>query len=342
MSRRGAGRPGQSPQLAVLFLGTGAREPSAERGLAADLLIRGGEHILVDCGEGTQRQMMRSTAGLGGLSTILITHLHGDHVLGLPGLLATFSDVREHPLLLAGPTGTRELIDSFRPHFGRLRFDLEVLEVAPGREIAREGYRLAALPARHSGASLGWALIEDDRRGHLDPEKAHSQGVPDGPALGRLAAGHDVEVGGRTVTSASVVGPMEPGRRIVLSGDTRPTGALAHASESADLLVHEATFLSRDAERARATGHTTAAEAAQVAAAAGVRALALTHRSRRYTTDEILEEARRYFPGVFAPEDFDQIEVPLPEHGRPRLVSGAGAREERSGEAEEPAELHRD
>ncbi|MDH3227451.1 MAG: MBL fold metallo-hydrolase, partial [Thermoleophilia bacterium] len=172
MSPRGARHEDQSPQLAVLFLGTGAREPTVERSVAADLLIRGGEHILVDCGEGTQRQMLRSAAGLGGLSTILLTHFHADHVLGLPGLLATLSDVREMPLLLAGPAGARELIDGFRTHFGRLGFDLEVMELEPGQKIERPDYRLVALPARHPGAAIGWALIEDERPGHLDPDAA--------------------------------------------------------------------------------------------------------------------------------------------------------------------------
>jgi ribonuclease Z len=219
-----------------------------------------------------------------------------------------------------GPAGTRDLIDGFRRHFGSLRFPLEIIEVEPGHEIARRGYRLHALPARHGRAALGWSLNEDARRGHLDPEAARRQGVDAGDALGRLAAGDDVRVAGRVVTSASVVGPAQPGRCVVFSGDTRPSGALTQAGEGADLLVHEATFLSRDRQRAMETGHTTAAEASQLAIAAGARALALTHRSQRYSTAEILDEARGYFAEVFAPEDFDLIEVPLPEHGAPRLV----------------------
>jgi ribonuclease Z len=315
----------------VLFLGTGAREPSVERGVAAELVIRGGERILVDCGEGTQRQMLLSTVGIGGLSTILLTHLHADHVLGLPGLLATFSDTREKPLLIAGPAGARSLIDGFRTHFGDLHFDLDVREVVSGEVIGRDGYRLLALPARHDGAALGWELAEDQRPGHLDPIRAARHGVREGPALARLSEGQDVRVNGHLVASASVVGPPQPGRRVVFSGDTRPTDLLARAAGGADLLVHEATFLSRDRDKARATGHTTAAEAAQAAAAAGVRALALTHRSRRYSTEEVLAEARQYFPEAFAPEDFDVVEIPLPEHGCPRLVSGPRAPDRGSG-----------
>jgi ribonuclease Z len=315
-----------TPQLSVIFLGVGAREPTAARGVAATLIVRGGEHILVDCGEGTHRQLLRSTAGLRGLTTILVTHLHADHVLGLPGLVATFSESRTAPLLLAGPAGTRRMIDGFRPHFGELRFELTIREAEPGDEIARDGYRLVALRAEHEGPALGWALVEDDRPGHLDPDAALRRGVPDGPDLGRLAAGHDVRVADRIVRAVEVTGPAQPGRRLVFSGDTRPADDVARAAQGADLLVHEATFLARDADIAESTRHSTVDEAAGLAAAAGVRALALTHRSQRYDAETVSAEAGRRFPGAMTPEDFDLIDVPLPEHGRPRLHAGAARR----------------
>jgi len=314
----------QAPQLSVVFLGTGARQPTASRGVPATMIVRGGERILVDCGEGTQRQLLRSSVGLHAISAILITHIHADHVLGLPGLLATFSDVRTAPLVLAGPPGTRELIDGFQPHFGQLNFRLQVREMASGETIQRPGYRLVALRALHGAAAIGWALVEDLRPGHLKPAEARRQGVPEGPLLQRLAAGEDVNVGRRTISARSVTGPPQPGRRIIFSGDTRPLEATAQAARGADLLVHEATFLSKDRSRAEASQHTTAREAARLAESAGVRALALIHHSQRYSTDVILEEARRHYPGAMAPNDFDVIEVPLPEHGVPRLIP-AGA-----------------
>ena len=304
----------------MLFLGTGARAPTPERLVASTMLIRGAQHILIDCGEGTQRQLLRSIAGLRGLDTILLSHTHADHVLGLPGLLATFSDQREAPLTLAGPPGTARLIDGFRPHFGRLRFPLEVREVNPGEAIAGDGYRLESVAARHAGAALGWALVEDDSPGRLDAEAARARGVADGPAMGRLADGEDVG----PVRGSEVVGPPRAGRRVVVSGDTAPATTLERAARRADLLVHEATFLERDRELAAEAGHSTAAQAAALASRAGVRMLALTHRSTRYGAEEVAAEAMALFPATVVPRDLDLVVVPLPDHGAPRLMRGAG------------------
>jgi ribonuclease Z len=317
----------QPPGLQVVFLGTGARWPTPERGVAAALVARGAEHLLVDCGEGTQIQMMRSTAGLGRLSVVLLTHLHADHVLGLPGLLATLADGRRAPLSILGPPGARGLLAGFRHHFGDLGFRLDIREMSPGDCDRRAGYRILAVEARHGAPALAWRLQEDPFPGHLLPERLEALGVPAGPARGRLAAGGDVpRPGGGRLTRADVSEPPRPGRRIVFSGDTRPTAEIAAAARGADLLVHEATFLERDRDLAGRSGHSTAAQAAALAAAAGVRLLALTHRSTRYPRDEVLAEARAAFPPTVAPEDLDLIEVPVPERGPPRLVRGGGAR----------------
>jgi ribonuclease Z len=326
-----------APGLEVVFLGTGARWPTPERGVAAALVARGGEHLLVDCGEGTQVQMMRSTAGLGRLVAILVTHLHADHVLGLPGLLATLADGRRAPLSILGPPGTVALVDGFRPHFGELGFPLRVREMSPGDCDRRGGYRLVAVAARHGAPSLAWCLEEDALPGHLLPERLRALGVPAGPARGRLAAGAEVgRPGGGRLSRAEVSGPERPGRRIVFSGDTRPTPAIAAAAHGADLLVHEATFLERDRGLAWRSGHSTAAQAAALAAGAGVRLLALTHRSTRYPRGEVLAEARATFPATLAPQDLDLIEVPLPERGPPRLDRGGGAARGGPAHAEAP------
>jgi len=310
--------------LRVVFLGVGARAPTAERGVSATVVCRGPEHLLVDCGEGAQRQMMRSTAGLRHLTTILITHCHGDHVLGLPGLLATFSEVRREPLEVMGPPGVAALVEGFRPYFGELAFPLAVREVCPGAAEARDGYVLQALAARHGTPSLGWLLREDERPGRLDDARAAVLGVPEAPERASLASGADVTLpGGRRVRAGDVVGRPRAGRRIVFSGDTLPAPAIAAAAAGAELLIHDATFLERDAALARRTGHSTAAEAARVAAEADVGMLALTHRSERYAGEEMLLEARAIFPRTVAPADFDVIEIPLPERGAPRLTAGA-------------------
>lgn len=311
--------------LSVLFLGTGALAPTPERGVAATMILRGGEHLLVDCGEGTQRQMVLSRAGLRRLTTILVTHCHPDHILGLPGLLATFSDARDQPLSVLGPRGLAELMAGFRVHHGRLAFPLALTEVEPGDSLVREGYRLEAIATDHDGRSVGWALVEDARPGHLDPHRAQAHGAPAGPELGRLSRGEDLVLDdGRRVAAGGVVGPPERGRRLVFSGDTRPCAAVEAAARGADVLVHEATFLERDADLARSGAHTTARQAAELACRADVRLLALTHISHRYTAAEVASEARAVAPAAAVPDDFDVIEVPLPEHGSPRLLPGAG------------------
>ena len=308
--------------LSVLFLGTAASAPTARRGLPASLVRRGGDRILIDCGEGTQRQMLRSGAGLVDVEEILLTHCHADHFLGLPGLLKTFGlRGRETPLRLYGPAGMVALLATMGAVIGRLPFPLERNELQPGDELPHDGYRIAAFETDHGVRSLGYALIEDERPGRFDLDAARRLGVPEGPMFGKLQHGESVTLdSGQTIAASDVVGPSRPGRRIAFSGDTRPCRPLFDAAVGADLLIHEATFTEEERERAAETGHSTAAEAAELARAAEVSMLALTHFSTRYPVGLLRDEARAIFPNTAIPRDFDTIEIPFPERGGPELV----------------------
>jgi ribonuclease Z len=325
--------------LDIVFLGTAASMPTAQRSPAALLVRRGSERLLFDCGEGTQRQLQRSAIGLPDLQEIFLTHFHADHFLGLPGMLKTFAlrGRDETPLMVYGPRGLRELFKRLHPFLGRLPYPLTVVELEAGERLERSDYTIEGFAVEHGPEALGYAIAEPERPGRFDVEAADALGVPDGPARGRLQAGEEVTVDGRTVTPADVLGEPRPGRRLVLTGDTAPSPLVVQAAHGADLLVHEASFLSAEAERARETMHSTAAEAAEVARLAQVRLLALTHVSPRYFGPELAEEARAVFRDTVVPRDFDLIEVPFPERGAPRLVK-SGARPPRAEQAAEPAE----
>ena len=312
--------------LSVLFLGTAGAAPTAQRGLTAFLVRRGGVSILIDCGEGTQRQLLRSGAGLVDVDEILLTHLHADHYLGLPGMLKTFAlRGREAPLRVYGPAGLEALMRALHPVVGRVPYDLELVELEPADWIGHDDFRIEAFPTSHDLPSLGYALVEDERPGRFDLEEARRLGVPEGPAFGRLQRGETVTTdAGAEVTAAQVLGETRRGRRLVFSGDTRPCPAMITAAAEADLLIHEATFLEDEAARARTTGHTTALQAGRIAHDAGVILLAVTHLSTRYLPREIREEARSAFPNTVVPRDFDSIDLPLPERGEPQLVRADG------------------
>jgi ribonuclease Z len=314
--------------LDLVFLGTSASMPTALRAPAAFLLRRGGERLLFDCAEGTQRQLQRSTVGLPDLEEIFLTHFHGDHFLGLPGMLKTFAlRGREGvPLTVYGPPGLRELFRQLKPFLGRLPYPLTTVELEPGEELERGEYRLETFALEHGVAALGYALVEHERPGRFDVAAADALGVPPGPERGMLQGGEAITLpDGRVITPDAVLGPARAGRKVVLAGDTAPSPVVVQAAHKADLLVHEATFGAAEAERARETQHSTAAEAAEVAKRAEVRLLALTHLSTRYFGSELAEEAREVFADSVVPRDFDVIEVPFPERGVPALVK-AGAR----------------
>jgi ribonuclease Z len=302
--------------LSLFFAGTAGSIPTARRGLPAVLLRRGGDRILFDCGEGTQRQLV-SSVGLTELTEIFITHLHADHWLGLPGLLKTFDlRARERRLAIYGPPGVRELVVLSLRAAGRVRFELELVELAAGDELRRDGYAIAPVEVAHRGRAFGYVVYEDERPGVFDPQVAAALGVVPGPEFGRLQRGETI----RGVRPEQVLGPARPGRKIVLSGDTRPCEALRIAAHQADVLVHEATFAAEEIDRAAETGHSTAAQAATLAAQAEVRLLALNHFSTRYPVSVLRDEARAIFADTVLPRDFDMIEIPFPERGKPELV----------------------
>ena len=310
--------------LDVLFVGTAGSAPSVRRGLPATLVRRGGERLLFDCGEGTQRQLIRSV-GLVEIDDVFITHFHADHVLGLPGMLKTYGlQGRQRPLTVHGPRGLLQLFEVLGPLVGRTPYEVAVHEVEAGDELPRDGYVLAAFAVEHRVRALGWALVEEERPGVFDPARAEALGVAFGPDFGLLQRGEAVEGAEGEVHPDQVMGDARAGRKIVLTGDTAPCEMTAAVAHEADLLVHEATFLEEEADRARATGHSTAADAARLAAQAGVRMLALTHVSSRHTAGAIRDEARATFEAAVVPRDFDRVLVPFPERGSPEHVFGDG------------------
>ena len=318
--------------LDLVFLGTAGSMPTAQRAPAALLLRRGGERLLFDCAEGTQRQLQRSSVGLPELEEIFLTHYHADHFLGLPGMLKTFAlrGREETRLTVYGPPGLRDLFARLRPFVGRLPYELTLVELAPAETLERGDYRIEPFAVDHGASALGYALVEDERPGFFDVEAAAALGVPSGPERGALQRGESVTLAdGRVVAPEQVVGAARPGRKVALTGDTAPSPGVVQAVHLADVLVHEATFLADETARARETMHSTAAEAAEVARLAQVRLLALTHISARYFGSELVAEAEAMFPDVVVPRDFDMIEVPFPERGAPQLVK-KGARPERA------------
>ncbi len=305
----------------VVFLGTAGSVPTARRGLPATLLRRGGERLLFDCGEGTQRQLVRSI-GLVPVDRVFLTHFHADHVLGLPGMLKTYSlHGREAPLPVHGPPGLERLFATFAPLLGRLSFELELVECVAGEQLARDGYSIACFAVDHGVRAHGYALVEDDRPGVFDVERAKELGVAPGPDFGRLQRGESVA----GVAPEQVLGPTRRGRKIVLSGDTAPSEMTRAVSFQADFLVHEATFADEEATRAAEVRHSTARQAAELAAAAEVELLAITHLSPRYPARVLRDEARAAFAATILPRDFDRVEIPLPERGPPVHVIGGGA-----------------
>ena len=314
--------------LDLVFLGTAGSMPTTDRSPTALLLRRGGDKLLFDCAEGTQRQMLRSSLGLIDLREVFLTHYHADHYLGLPGMLKTFAvRGRTLPITIYGPPGLRDLFVALRRIFGRLTYRYELVEIRPGDVLERGDYRLATFAVAHGVSSLGYALVESPRPGRFDVEAADALGVPSGPERGALQRGEHVTLpGGGTVRPEDVLGPPRPGRKLVITGDTAPSDAIVEAAWDADVLVTEATFAEEERGRAQETNHQTAAQAAEIAQRANVGLLVLTHLSNRYFGPEIAEEARAIFPETVVPRDFDVVEVPFAERGTPHLVKGGASR----------------
>jgi ribonuclease Z len=314
--------------LALRFLGTAASRPTVERNVAALAIMREGETLLFDCGEGTQRQMMRYHVSFA-VADVFFTHFHADHVIGIIGLLRTMSlQGRTDVLRLWGPRGgARVLRRAEQFGFDRLTFPIEIIEVDPEQPIHRRGYDVIPFTVDHGGsASLGYALVEETRKGRFNPDLARELGIPEGPLWGQIHRGQPITLpDGRMIEPSVLVGPPRPGRRIVITGDTRPCAATLEMSRNADLLVHEATFGDEEAERAIETGHSTAREAALLARDAEVRRLVLTHISARYSRDasDLEREARQVFPSVVVARDGTEIEVPYSESDAQAKVVGA-------------------
>ncbi|MBV9494114.1 MAG: ribonuclease Z [Acidobacteria bacterium] len=302
----------------VVFLGTGSATPSRERNVAAMAIAFDGRTLLFDCGEATQHQLMRSDLAPSSIEAIFITHLHGDHLYGLPGLIATLGLYgRERLLPIYGPPGLRRFLAAL-PYPGA-PYGVEVHEAA---DCFGDGYRVVHRLLDHTVPCFGYSFLEDDRPGRFDVESARALGVPEGPLFGALQRGSAVTLpSGRVIEPASVVGPTRPGRRIVYCTDTRPCAASIELARDADLLVHEATYGDDMAAEAAPRGHSTAAEAARIAKAAGVRQLVLTHFSARYRdVAPLLADAQAVFPASEVAADFAAFVV----HATPSTSSSSG------------------
>jgi len=303
--------------LSVTFLGTSAARPTVERNVSATAVVREGETLLFECGEGTQRQMMRYGVSFT-LSDIFVTHFHADHFLGIAGLLRTLGlQGRTEAVRLYGPRGAKRVLgEVVSLGVERSPFPVEIVELKVGERVERKDYDVVTFATEHGRASIGFALVEHTRLGRFDPEKARALGIPEGPLWGKIHKGETVALpDGRAVTPAELVGPSRPGRKLVYPGDTRPCQSVVEAADGADLLIHEATFGDEEKERAKETEHSTAAEAAQVALAARAKKLALHHLSARYSADAdtLLEQARAVFPETVVARDGMTIEVPFAE-----------------------------
>ncbi|MFL5404109.1 MAG: ribonuclease Z [Gemmatimonadales bacterium] len=288
--------------------------PTLDRNVAGLAVQREGETLLFDCGEGNQRQMMRYGVGFT-FKEIFFTHYHADHMLGVTGLLRTMGLLdRTAAVTLYGPKGAQRVLGAaITLGIERNKFPVEIVEIKPGDVLARDQYDIVVFETEHRADTVGYALAEHRRLGRFDPDRARALGIPEGPLWGQLHKGKTVQLAdGRTVGPADLVGAPRPGRTLVYTGDTRPHLSVIEAARGADLLVHEATFGGDELERARETGHSTAAEAARIAVEAGVRRLVLTHISSRYNRDasELLAEARSVFPETVIARDGMTVDLP--------------------------------
>ena len=301
-------------QLYIYFLGTGGSWPTVQRNVSAVAIKRGGEIILFDCGEGTQRQLQKSKISYMQIKKIFITHYHGDHFLGLPGVIQTFQlNDREEPLHVYGPKGIGKIVSDVI-HLGYFKpsYDIFAYEMKPGDEIKFEGYKIKCIDVCHNVPTLAYCLEEDIRPGRFNKKKALELGIPEGPLFRKLQNGESVNMNGKIITPEMVLGPPRPGRKITISGDTMPCEKLVKFAKGSDVLIHDATFDSSLEERAIEYGHSTARQAAEIAKRAEVEKLILTHISPRYKDAKLLEEeAREIFPNTWVAHDFMELEVRL-------------------------------
>ncbi len=302
--------------LSVRFLGTSASRPTVERNVTSIAIVRDGETLMFDCGEGTQRQMMRYATSFA-LADIFFTHMHADHMLGVIGLFRTLAlQGRTDLMRLWGPKGSQLLLrQAIELGSGAEKFPVEITEVEADIPIERKGYSIIPFAVDHKDkAAVGYALIEEIRLGRFNPDRARELGVPEGPAWGELHKGKPATLpDGRVIEPADLVGPSRPGRTVVYTGDSRPAEGTIRAAQGADLLIHEATFADEEQARALETGHSTAREAAEVAAKAGARRLVLTHLSARYSVNasDLIQQAKEAFAECIVARDGLEIDVPF-------------------------------
>jgi len=302
-------------QLNILFLGTGGSWPTIKRNVTSIAVKRGSEIILFDCGEGTQRQFQKSKLSYMQISKIFITHFHGDHFLGIPGLIQTMQlNDREIPLHIYGPKGMIKLTNQllslgyFKPNYEIISHELNENDVIDFGE-----YNIKTLKVKHGVPTLAYALEEKMRPGKFNKPKALKLGIPEGPLFSKLQHGQTILLkNGKKITPDMVLGPARKGRKIVISGDTKPIDEMINFSKDADILVHEATFDSELKEISGEYGHSTAFQAAEIAKKADVEKLFLVHISPRYLENKLLEnEARKVFKNSFVPNDLQEIEIKL-------------------------------
>ena len=302
-------------QLSIIFLGTSGSWPTVKRNVSSVAVKRGSEIILFDCGEGTQRQFQKSNLSYMQTSKIFITHFHGDHFLGIPGLIQTMQlNDRDKPLYIYGPEGiiklTQQLLSLgyFRPSY-----EIVAYEIGDGEVIDFDDYVIRALSVEHNVPTLAYSLEENMRPGKFNKSRALELGIPEGPMFSKLQHGETITLkNGTKITPKMVLGPPRQGRKIVISGDTRPCDKLVNFSENADVLVHDATFDSELEDIANEYGHATAYQAAEIAKKAKVERLFLTHISPRYLDPLVLEnDAKKIFKHSFVPKDFQEIEITL-------------------------------
>ena len=302
-------------QLSIIFLGTGGSWPTVKRNVSALAVKRGSEIILFDCGEGTQRQFQKSKLSYMQISKVFITHFHGDHFLGLPGLIQTMQlNDREKPLHIYGPKGIKHLVSQllslgyFKPVYR-----ITAHEVKDGDILYFEEYAIHVVAVNHNVPAVGYSLEENTRPGKFDKPKALQLGIPEGPLFSKLQKGQPITLdNGTKITPDQVLGPPRKGRKIVISGDTKPCDTLIAFSKDADVLIHDATFASDLEDIAFEYGHSTACQAAEIAHKAGVGKLFLVHVSPRYLDHRVLEnDARNVFKNSFVPKDFQETEVTL-------------------------------
>ena len=300
--------------LRITFLGTSGTIPSVNRNPSGILIQIGGERLLFDCGEGTQRQMMKAKTGFRNLNNVFITHLHTDHFIGLFGLIETMSlNERREKLRIYVPKQNEDFLKCLFYAFGynNLCYPIEVVGLKDGDTIDFGHFKVLAFKTDHIVPSLGYALIERDRPGKFNRAKAEELGIPPGPLYSKLVRGESIEINGQVITPDMVVGSKRPGRKVVYTGDTRPCERTVEVSKSADVLIHDASFTSELQEWAEETKHSTAKEASEIAKRSNVRLLVLTHISARYSKDAtpLLEEAKRVFENVLVAEDLMVLEV---------------------------------